>query len=139
MSYKYTHKLWSITDLIKMIGQYKHEFEHANDIEKLNQVNSFQSFVYHLFYRKYDSGIIIRSKMNNDRLHISICKHQYPDIIISFELYEKYKKIPYYADTLFLDFNKTPVDNQLVLANHILNDTMLFHFFKFETNSYCDH
>ena len=135
MSYKYTYKLWQITDLINVISKYKHEFENIADIEKLNQVYSFQSLVYHVFYKKYDSGIIIRNKMNNDRLHISICKHQYPDIIISFELYGKYKKRPYYVDTLFLDFNEIPVDNQLVLANHVLNDIMLLHFFQFERTS----
>ena len=139
MSYKYTDGLWQITDLIKMIGQYKKLFENITDIEKLNQSHSFQSLVYHVFYRQYDSGIIIRNKMNNDRLHISICKHQYPDIITSFELYGKYKKRPYYVDTLFLDFNEMPIDNQRVLANHILNDSLLFHFFEFEGKSYCSH
>ena len=139
MSLKYTNKLWTITDLIKEVGKWKTEFENIADIEKLNQSHSFQSLVYHVFYRQYDSGIIIRNKMNNDRLHISICKHQYPDIITSFELYGKYKKRPFYVDTLFLDFNKMPIDNQRVLANFVLNDTMLFHFFEFERKSYCDH
>ena len=137
--YYFTNKVWAITDIVKLIGKFKGQMEHCIDIEKINQVYSFQSLLCHLFYHLYDSGIIVRSKMNEDRMHISICKHQNHMVLISFELYGKYKKMPFYVDQLFLNFNEKAIDNQYKIANHILNDTLLSHFFEFEKKSYCNH
>ena len=129
MKSNYTSKIWVITDLIKCIGAFKHQFEHCLDREKLNNTNYFQNLIFHLFHNQYDSGIILRQKKNNDRLCISICKHKSPMVLISFEIFEKYKRTPKYFDTLFLDFNENPLHNQMKISNHILNDNMLLEFF----------
>ena len=38
----YTHKVMQCMDLLKLIGSYKHEFERASDIERLNTIKLFQ-------------------------------------------------------------------------------------------------
>ena len=43
-------------------------------------------------------------------------------------MFEKYKKQPYYFDTLFLNVNNNPLHNQRTLSNYILNDFMLLDF-----------
>ena len=134
------NKVWRISDLITMIGEFKHKFELAQDVEKLNMSHSFQSLVFHIFYYKYDSGMVVRNNISNDRLHISIIKNKYPSVVITFELYHKYKRLPYYFDILFLDFNNNnALHNQFILTQHILNDNMLLIFFRYEKISCCNH
>ena len=116
--------MWRISDLITMIGEFKHKFELAQDVEKLNMSHSFQSLIFHLFYYKYGSGMVVRNNISNNRLHISIIKSKYPSVVITFELYHKYKHLPYYFDILFLDLDNKAITNQSSLAQHILNDNM---------------
>ena len=134
------NKVWRISDIIKMIGEFKHQFEQAQDISRLNMSHSFQSLVFHVFYYEYNNSVIIRNNISNNRLHISIIKSKYPSVVITFELYHKYKRLPYYFDILFLDFNNNnALHNQFILTQHILNDNMLLTFFRYETNSCCNH
>ena len=125
-------QVWRITDLIKLIGKWKHEFEKAIDIEKLNRIEVFQHLVYHIFNpSEFDSGLIIRNTLNEDRLMISICRHKQPFVLLSFSCLEKYKRIPYHFDTLSLNLDHSSVDNQSQLGTMILNDNILFHFFRY--------
>ena len=133
------NKVWRISDLIKTIGRFKHEFEKAQDVERLNTSHSFQSLVFHLFYYKYNSGLVVRNNYNNDRLHISIINSKYPSVVITFEVYHKYKRLPYYFDILFLDCNNKSIINQSTLAQHILNDHMILSFFQYEKKSIYNH
>ena len=137
--YYYTNKIFSCLDIIKLISQYKHEMEYCIDIEKLNQVGSFQSLVYHLFRFNCDCGVIIRNRTNNERLVIKICKCKQPLVLVMFKTFEKYKRLPYYIDTLFLNFNNSPIHNQNILAQHILNDNIIFNFFKYKQMCNCSH
>ena len=121
-------KLWAITDLIKMIGQYKHEFENIADIEKLNNTQLFQHLVAIIFSCNCDNGIVKYDNQTRERLNIRVCKCDPYMIIVQTELFQKYKRLPYYTDTLFLDKNTNPVDNQRLLANFILHDPLLLHF-----------
>ena len=139
MKSTYANKVFAITDLTKYIGSFKHQMEQCMDIEKLNKIFSFQSLVYHLFHHIYDSGITVRNTIDDNRLSIRICKHKNPIIPITFEVFEKHKRIPCYYDILFLDFKDKPIDNQNKLANHILSDEILFPFFQYEKKSYCNH
>ena len=132
------NEVWRISHIIKIIGVHKHQFEQAQDIERLNHTHSFQSIIFHSFYYKHSSNIIIRNNLNDDRLHISICKRDNLLIALTFELYYKYKRIPYYFDILFLDFNNNnALNDQFTLAQHILGDDMLLTFFRYEKNSCC--
>ena len=133
------NKGWRISDIIKMIGEFKHKFEQAQDVEKLNMTQSFQALVFHLFYYKYGSGMVVRNTISTDRLHISIIKSKYPLIALTFELYHKHKRLPYYFDILFFDFTSCAVRNQIILTQHILNDNMLLIFFRYEKISCCNH
>ena len=135
----FTKKVWSVTDLIKLISKYKHEFEHAHDIEKLNNLHVFQHLVFHIFHRKYDSGMILKSEITNDRLQITICKHKYPYVMITFDTYEYRKRRPFYVQQLFIDFNEQPINNQQMLSNFVLNDSMLLQFFEHEQSSKCSY
>ena len=58
----FTQKVWSITDLIGVIGSFKKLFEHASDIEKLNESTAFQHLVFHVFGHTFDSSLIVRHK-----------------------------------------------------------------------------
>ena len=133
----FTQKVWSITDLIGIIGSFKKMFEHASDIEKLNESTSFQHLVFHVLARGFDSGLIIRDRYSRDRLHISICKHRKPIIVVTFEILEKRKRIPYYFDILFLDSNSSAITNQRKLAEMILNDSLLLPFFWYDSKTEC--
>ena len=125
-------KLWQITDMIKLIGSFKKEMERATDIEKLNTIPTFQHLVYHIFNpSEFDSGLIIRNTLNEDRLMISICRHKQPFVLLSFSCLEKYKRIPYHFDTLSINLDHSSVDNQSQLVTMILNDNILFHFFRY--------
>ena len=130
MNYKYSHKLWAITDLINVINKYKHEFERANDIEKLNSTQLFQHLIGLIFYCKCDSGTIKYDNKTSERLSIRICKCHTDTIIIHTEVLQKYKRSGYYYNTLFLDTNTNPVDNQRLLANWILHNPLLLNFFR---------
>ena len=93
-----------------------------------------------MFYYEYNSSVIITNNTSNDRLHISIIKNKYPLVVTTFELYHKYKRLPYYLDILFLDFNNNnTLHKQFILAQHIPNDNMLLPFFRYEKKSYCNH
>ena len=131
----YTNKVWKISDLIKLIGSYKGEFENATDIEKLNKVQTFQHLVYHVFSdSEFCNGLVIRNTLNEHRLLISICKHKRPTVLISFSCFKKYKRIPYHFDTLFLNLDNERCNNptleQRKLSTIILNDGILFEFFR---------
>ena len=129
MSLKYTNKLWAITDLIKMIGQYKHEFENITDIEKLNATRLFQHIIAIIFNCNSDNGVIKYDNRTGERLSIRVCKCDYDMIIVQAELFKKYKRIAYYSDMLFLDKNAYPIHNQRLLADWILHDQLLLPFF----------
>ena len=132
-----SHKVWKISDLIKLIGSFKKEMERATDIEKLNKTRSFQQLLNHLFFYQYNSGLILRNQINNDRLSIKINKYNYPVVFIVFEAYEKHKRTFYYSDNLFLDLDHEAVYNQQRVGQHILNDNMLLQFFQYEVKSIC--
>ena len=132
---KFAQKVWRITDLIKEISKWKHEFEVASDVENLNKSTSFQHLVWHVFGRIYDSSLIIRH--NTERLNVSICKHRKPIIVITFELLHKRKKLPYYFDILFLDSSDNAIDNQRLLTERVLNDSLLLRFFRNENEMSC--
>ena len=134
---KFTQKVWRITDLIKEISKWKHEFEVASDLQKLNESTSFQHLVFHVFGRISDSGLIIRDRYCNDRLHISICKHKKPIVVITFEILHKRKRTPYYFDIIFLDMNNSAIHNQRLLAERVLNDNLLLPFFWNDSNTEC--
>ena len=129
MSLKYTNKLWTITDLIKMIGQYKHWFENISDIEKLNATRLFQHIIAIIFNCNNDNGVIKYDNRTMDRLQIRVCQCDHDMIIVQTELFKKYKRIPYHYDMFFLDKNDNAIDNQRLLANWILHDQLLLSFF----------
>lgn len=129
----YTNKVFQITDLVRLIAYYKHLFEDAYDIDCLNNNYQFEHLIYHIFYDKYDSGLIVRNKDIDDRLSIQICKHDKTKILITFEAYEKYKRTFYYSTQLLLDRQKqTALFNQREIAWFILNDNILLPFFMTE-------
>ena len=125
----YTNKVRQITDLIKVIGQYKHWFENISDIEKLNNTRLFQHIVAIIFNCNNDNGVIKYDNRTGERLSIRICQCSSDIIIVQAELLHKYKRISYYMDTLFLHKNSNPVDSQRLLTDWILNNQMLLHFF----------
>ena len=125
--------------MIKKIGEFKHQFEQAQDVERLNMTHSFQCLVFHAFYYEYNNSFIVRNNISHDRLHVSIIKSKYPLIALTFELYHKHKRLPYYFDILFLDFNNKAITNHFILTQHILNDNMLIIFFRYEKKSICNH
>ena len=134
---KFAQRVWRISDLIGVIGSFKKMFEHASDIEKLNESTSFQHLVFHVFARISDSGLIIRDRYNKDRLHISICKHRKPVIVVSFEILEKRKRTPYFFDIMFLNSDHSALTNQRKLAERVLYDPMLLPFFQYENDMSC--
>ena len=131
----FTQKVWSITDLIRVIGSFKKMFEHASDIEKLNESTSFQHLVWHVFARIYDSSLIVRH--NTERLRISICKHRRPMVIVTFEILEKRKRTPFYFNILFLNSNESALTNQRKLAERVLYDSLLLPFFYNDSKTEC--
>ena len=56
-----------ISDMVKKFGEFKHQFEQVQDVEKLNMSHSFQSLVFHIFYYQYNSGMVVRNDISNDR------------------------------------------------------------------------
>ena len=122
------NKVWCISDLCKMIGSYKHQFEVAKDVQYLSNNNDYQHLLYHIYNYQYDTGVTIRK--NSDRMRVKVCTCNKDQIVLTFELFEKCKRIPYYYDTLFLNKNKQAIDNQRKLAVWIINDPLLLPFFK---------
>ena len=123
-------RVWRITDLIKLIGTFKHDFEHNMDIQQLNNSYLFQHIIPLIFYLKCESGVVKYNVQNGQRMRIQVCKCNPNTTIIQFDLFEKRKRTPYYHDTIFLHNNDKPLGNQRILAEWILNDTLILSFFK---------
>ena len=123
-------KVWQITDLIRLIGSFKHDMEHNMDIENLNNNFCFQHLIGIIFFLKFDNGVVTYSDCNGERMRIEICKCDPNITVVQFDLFEKRKRTPYYFDSLFLINDNKPLDNQRILAECILNDLLLLDFFK---------
>ena len=115
-----------ISDLVKLIGSYKHDFEKVSDLEKLNNVKQFQELIYKVFNCKYDTGMIL--KQSDSRLNIRLCFHNRDCMIIYFGAYQKYRKISYYEDTLILNRCDSAITLQRQLSEFILYDTILLSY-----------
>ena len=130
-SYRFTNKVCGIKDMIELIGDWKHHFERASDIEQLNESHKFQSLIFQIFHNEYNSGLLLRNNNTDKRLNITISKHSNKKyVFITFEAFEKYKKIPYYRDILVIKTEDTPIKSQRKIALDILNDNMLLKFFQ---------
>ena len=127
----YTQQVWQISDIIKCIGNWKHQFECASDRERLNNCFDFQHLLYHVFNNKFDTYILLRLNTHRLTINICFCNQQYIDII--FRCFEKYKRKPYYYDNITFNrkqINNKPLSIQYKLAQTILNDNMLLPFFQ---------
>ena len=124
----YTNKLWRITDLVRLIGAWKSEFEKASDIEKLNDNINIQNLIYLLFNTSNDCGLLIQKR--DSRLSIRICVHLEDFIVINFEIFGKYKKRPCYENMLIIDDNETHLKIQYLIAEFILKDDKISDFFR---------
>ena len=129
MSSKYTDLIWSITDMIKLIGKWKSEFEVASDIEKLNNTQMFQIIMVHIFYYEYDTSLLFKNAQQQ-RLIIKICKHKPNVIIIELNVLDKYKRKPRDILILVVDKNEHSCEQQLRLSKYILKNDTLLSFFK---------
>ena len=98
-------------------------------IEKLNSTQLFQHIVGLIFYCNCDTGVIKYNQQTGERIQIRVCQCETKFIVIQTDILQKYKRIPYYVDTLFLDKNTYPVDNQYRLANWVLNNQLLLDWF----------
>ena len=125
-----TQKVWAITDLIKEIGKWKTEFEIANDIEKLNNTYLMQYLVGLIFYCNCETSVIKYNDKNRERMSVYICKCNPNITIVQFDIFEKYKRIPYYHDNIFLKNNKCALENQRMFVEWVLNDPLLVEFFR---------
>ena len=119
-------RCWQITDLIKLIGSFKHDFEHNMDIQKLNNTYTFQHLIPIIFYL----GCVKYNTKNGQRMRIQICKCNPQITVVQFDLFEKRKRIQFYHSTLFLINDNKPLDNQRLLSEWILNDSLLLDFFR---------
>ena len=124
----YINKVWRITDLVRLIGAWKSDFELIYDIEKLNSIQHFQDLIYILFNSLHDCGLVIRK--NDKRLYVNLCFHMEGSIVINFEVFEKYKKRSCYESLLVIDDNKEPCDIQYIIADHIWKDDNILEFFR---------
>ena len=123
-------KVWRITDLVRLIGLFKHDFEHNMDIEQINNTYLFQHLIPLIFFIRSDSGVVKYNAKNDDRMRIEICKCNPQITVIQFDLFHKHKRTQYYHDSIFLDNDKEPLVNQRRLSECILNDSLLLGFFK---------
>ena len=123
-------KVWRITDLIKLIGALKHQMEHNMDIEKLNNTYLFQHLIPLIFFICCDSGVVKYNDCNGERMRIQVCKCNPRITVVQMDLFEKRKRLPYYCDSLFLNNDNKPLDNQKRLSEWILNDSLLLDFFR---------
>ena len=122
--------VWRITDLIKKIGKWKHEFERVSDIEQINNTYLFQHLIPLIFYLKCENGVVKYNAKNGDRMRIHVCKCNPNISVVQFDLFEKYKRTQYYHDSIFLDNDKEPLVNQRRLSEWILNDWLVLDFFR---------
>ena len=129
MQLNYTDKVQHIADLVKLIGDLKHSFESASDIQKLNNTELFQDLVHCIFGCKYDCELCNRNT-NDERLVVAICKHNDPIFIVSCFVYKKYKRKPFHIKMFFMSNKSLPIYNQHRLANWVLDDSVVFSFFK---------
>jgi hypothetical protein len=131
----YTNKVFQITDLIKHIAKFKHQFEYAEDIDKLNNTHIFQNLVCLIFANNctHDHGLIVKSS-EDERMIINVCFHNSNHIHLRFSVFGKYKRVPYYFDFILLQKDDPPLHNQYLLSQFILNDDILLPFFKSGTS-----
>ena len=130
-----TGKVWQITDLVKLIGKWKSEFEKVWDVEQINNNNDFQNLIYLLFICNYDSGVVVRKNSTEhnepNRLMIKICKHNSGFYLIHFEVYQKRKRTPEYETMHLIEYLITdPIEIQMNLAELIIDNDTLLQFFK---------
>ena len=125
----FTNKVFRITDLVKVIGKYKHEFENALDVARLNENVLFQDLIRAIFACQHDSCLFKRNK-DEDRIKITICKHNDPIIIVTCFVNAKFKQKPYHVEMFFMSSNILPIHNQRKLSKWILDDSILLSFFK---------
>ena len=123
-------RCWQITDLVKLIGTFKHEIEHNMDIENLNNNFCLQHLISIIFFLKFDNGVIKYNATNRERMRIQVCKCNPNITVVQFDLFEKRKRSSYYNDSIFLNNDKEPVANQRLLSEWILNDSLVLPFFK---------
>ena len=123
-------QVWRITDLVRLIGLFKHNFEHIMDIENLNNTYLFQHLIPLIFFIRSDSGVVKYNDCNGERMRIEICKCNPNISVVQFDLFHKHKRTQYYHNTIFLNNKDQPLANQRKLAECILNDTLLLDFFK---------
>ena len=71
------------TDLIKIIGSYKKQFEYQMDLESLNNTYLFQYINTVLFLSKQERTVIQYNDETNDRLSIQICRCGEPYVTVS--------------------------------------------------------
>ena len=127
----YANRVFSISDLLKHIGKFKHEFESASDREKINDNFDFQHILFHIFHNKFDTGIIMKDNTDRLKMKVCFCNPQYIDII--FDCFEKYQRIPYYSDNIIFSAQQIDTESltaQYELANFIINDNILLPFFQ---------
>ena len=125
-----TQKVWAITDLIKEISMWKTEFEIANDIEKLNNTYLMQYLVGLVFFCKCETSVVKYNDINRERMSIHICKCDSNITVVQFDIFEKYKRLPYYHDYMLLKNNTCAVENQRLLSTWVLNDPLVVEFFR---------
>ena len=123
-------KVWRITDLVRLIGLFKHKMEHNMDIENLNNTYLFQHLIPLIFFIRCDSGVVKYNATNADRMRIEICKCDPNITVVQFDLFEKRKRIQFYHSTLFLINDNKPLDNQRRLSEWILNDSLVLDYFR---------
>ena len=123
-------KVWRITDLVRLIGTFKHDIEHNMDIEQINNTYLFQHLIPLIFFIRSDSGVVKYNDCNGERMRIEFCKCDPNITVVQFDLFHKHKRTQYYHDSIFLDNNKEPFVNQRYLAECILNDTLVLGFFR---------
>ena len=127
MNMRYTEQVFRITDLVKYIGKFKHQFELVSDIEKLNNSFDFQHIVFHIFHNKFDTSIVLRNE--TERCKITVCFCEPPTVNVIFKVFKKYKRKPFYVDNMIFNMEKQS-NIQYNLANWILYDKFLLPFFK---------
>ena len=127
----YTNQVFRITDLVKIIGSFKKEFELADDIRRLNDNSLFQQLILLIYNSLHDAGIITKNE-KEERLQIKICfcLKIIPLIIIDFKIYEKYKKKHKYRNMFFINPDDKAYITQQDLSKFILDQDVLLSFFK---------
>ena len=124
------HKTFAITDILKIIGDWKTEFERVSDIENINNNLCFQHLIGLVFYCNCETSLVTYNHRNRDRMQIKVCKCNPNITVVQVDLFEKYKRTPYYHDSLFLYNDETPLANQRILSECVLNDSVLLEFFR---------